>query len=227
MFKDIGVVDLLLLAALIVALYVVRRAVPGSGIRAWHERHTSPRARARWHHVLLLEVTEIALSAIFLLVGATKLLGRPDTVALFHAIGIGQWFRYATGIVEVAGGALLLIPVMSGSSAVVLSGIMIVATLVELVVLHRPPVAAIACFSGHTWVGWARGSRRHLSWLVSEPTAPPAVSPSAAPLKTRWDFRRINDARRRRRQAAPAVASAQANAFWVLGNKAAGSPVLE
>jgi hypothetical protein len=158
-------------------------------------------------------VTEIALAALFLLVGAAKLVGRPDTVALFHAIGIGQWLRYATGVVEIVGGALLLVPVLSGGSAVVLSGVMVVATVVELVVLHRPPVAAIACFSGHTWVAWARGSRRHLSWLEPERVASPRASPAATPLNARWDFRRINDGRRRRRlrQPIPHVASASAN----------------
>ena len=31
-------------------------------------------------------------------------------VRTFDAIGLGQWFRYATGIVEVAGGLLFLVP---------------------------------------------------------------------------------------------------------------------
>jgi len=43
--------------------------------------------------------------------------------------------------------------------------VMFVATLIELFVLHRPPVAALACLSGHAFVAWARISKRHLSWL--------------------------------------------------------------
>jgi hypothetical protein len=53
--------------------------------------------------------------------------GAPEMVGLFDAIGIGQWFRYVTGSIEVvsavallvpswaAFGALLLIPTMVGA----------------------------------------------------------------------------------------------------------------
>jgi hypothetical protein len=46
-----------------------------------------------------------------------------------------------------------------------LGGVMIAATLIELFVLHRPPVAALACLGGHTYVAWARVSRRHRLWV--------------------------------------------------------------
>ncbi|MEP6494104.1 MAG: DoxX family protein [bacterium] len=171
MFNEIGLPELLLLAALVVAMYRIRKAMPGSGIRAWHDRHLSPRSRARWHYVLALEITELLLAGVFLLVGGAKLIGRPDMVALFRDIGVGQWFRYVTGTIEVAGAALLIIPPLSGMSALALGGVMIVATLIELLVLHRPPVAALACLSGHSYVAWARVSRRHLDWLHPAPTA--------------------------------------------------------
>lgn len=165
MFDDIGLTHILLLAALIIALYRVRRSLPGSGLRAWHHRARSSHAGIRWRHVLTLELTEIALAGIFLLVGGAKLIGRRDMVALFHDIGVGQWFRYVTGTIEVTGAALLVIPMLSGASALLLGGVMIAATLIELLVLHRPPVAALACLSGHAYVAWARVSHRHRSWL--------------------------------------------------------------
>ena len=105
------------------------------------------------------------LAGTFLLVGGAKLIGRPDMVALFRDIGVGQWFRYVTGAVEVSGAALLVVPFLSSGSAIVLAFVMFVATLIELFVLHRPPVAALACLSGHAFVAWARISKRHLSWL--------------------------------------------------------------
>ena len=168
MFAQIGLTHILFLTALIFALYRVRRSLPGSGLRAWHHRHASPKASERWHHVLALEAAELALAGIFLLVGGAKLTGRPDMVALFRDIGVGQWFRYVTGAVEVAGAALLVIPMLSGASALLLGGVMVVATLIELFVLHRPPVAALVCLSGHTYVAWARVSRRHRAWLGAE-----------------------------------------------------------
>ena len=168
MFNEIGFTHILLLAALIVGLYRVRKAIPESGLRAWHERHVSPRAAARWHRVLVLEFVELTLAGIFLLVGGAKLIGRPDMVALFGDIGVGQWFRYVTGTMEVAGAALLVLPRLSGGSAIALGAVMIVATFIEFFVLHRPPVAALACLTGHSFVAWARVSKRHRSWLDAD-----------------------------------------------------------
>jgi putative oxidoreductase len=168
MFNDIGFVQGVVLAALVAALYRVRKALPGSGLRAWNERHMSPWARALWHRVLLLEIVELILAAIFALVGGAKLIGRPDMVALFRDIGFGQWFRYLTGTVEVTGAALLIIPFLSGGAAILLGAVMIVATLIELLLLHRPPVAALICFSGHAFVAWARVSKRQHAWLHAD-----------------------------------------------------------
>src|SRR5437762_286034 len=190
MFREIGFTHVVFLAALIVTLYRVRKALPGSGLRAWHERHVSP--RARWHRILLLEFIELVLAAVFVLVGGAKLIGRPDMVALFHDIGVGQWFRYVTGTVEVTGAALLVIPLLSGGSAILLGGVMVVATLIELFVLHRPPVAALACLSGHTFVAWARMSKRHLSWLHPESMDPHASAVPTGSMKARWKFRRMH-----------------------------------
>ena len=36
----------------------------------------------------------------FLAAGAAKLMGSPIMVSEFQAIGVGQWFRYLTGIME-------------------------------------------------------------------------------------------------------------------------------
>jgi putative oxidoreductase len=173
MFREIGFTHVLILAALVFTLYRVRKGLPGSGLRAWHERHRSPSAVARWHRILLLEFIELGLAGVFLLVGVAKLIGRPDMVALFRDIGIGQWFRYVTGLIEITGAALLIIPRLTGGSAMLLGAVMIGATLIELFVLHRPPVAAMACLSGHTFVAWARVSQRHHAWLHG---APPTVA---------------------------------------------------
>jgi len=167
MFNEIGLTHALLLAALMVGLYRVRAWLPGSGLRAWHQRHLFGFTQARWPRVFLLELTEVALAGVFVLVGGAKLIGHPDMIALFHDIGVGQWLRYVTGAVEVTGAALLVIPFMSGASAVLLGGVTIIATLTELFVLHRPPVAALTCLSGHTFVAWARISGRHRAWLHS------------------------------------------------------------
>ena len=43
------------------------------------------------------------LAAAFLAAGSAKLAGVPFMVELFDQIGVGQWFRVVTGVVEVVG----------------------------------------------------------------------------------------------------------------------------
>lgn len=161
MLRDIGFTQLLILAALAAALYRMRKSLPQGKLRGRHAPHGSRTAYVLRHRLLLLELTEVVLAAVFFIVGGAKLVGRSDMVALFQDIGVGQWLRYLTGTVEVVGAALLVVPLLSVASALVLAGVMIVATLIELFVLHRPPVAALACLTGHTFVAWARVSRWH------------------------------------------------------------------
>ena len=96
------------------------------------------------------------MGALFLYLGGAKLLGLPAAVRLFHDIGWGQWFRYVTGVVELTGGLLLVVPRLAGASALLLMTVMVVATGIELFVLHRPPVAATACLCAHGIIAWNR-----------------------------------------------------------------------
>jgi putative oxidoreductase len=105
---------------------------------------------------MALRGLEFAMGALFLYLGGTKLLGTPVAVRLFRDIGWGQWFRYVTGAVELSGALLLLIPALAGASALLLMSIMVVATGIELFVLHRPPAAAMACLCAHSVIAWGR-----------------------------------------------------------------------
>ena len=112
---------------------------------------------------VLLRLLEFAMGALFLYLGGAKLLGSPAAVRLFHDIGWGQWFRYVTGVVELTGGLLLVVPLLAGASALLLMTVMVVATGIELFVLHRPPVAATACLCAHAIIAWnRRGQTRRL-----------------------------------------------------------------
>ena len=170
MFREIELTQLFILVAVLFTLYLVRKGLPGSALRAWHERRSAVGPEL-WHRILMLEFLELALAGVFLLVGGAKLIGRPDMVALFRDIGVGQWFRYVTGTIEITGAALLIVPRLTGGSSVLLGGVMVAATLIEFLVLHRPPVAALTCLGGHTFVAWARISKRHHAWLNGIPVA--------------------------------------------------------
>jgi putative oxidoreductase len=112
---------------------------------------------ARRRHPMALRGLELVMGALFLYLGGAKLLGTPAAVRLFGDIGWGQWFRYVTGVVEVSGALLLLIPALAGASALLLMSVMVAATGIELFVLHHPPAAAMACLCAHSVI--ARGRR--------------------------------------------------------------------
>lgn len=99
-----------------------------------------------------------------------KLAGAEIMVLLFADIGVGQWFRYIVGIMEVVGGTLLLIPSWRGLAALGLIVMMIGAAMAELLIIRRPPIAAAACavalmiialgtFDEAAAVPWRRGRR--------------------------------------------------------------------
>jgi putative oxidoreductase len=82
----------------------------------------------------------IGVAVIFSLVGVEKFSSNPTSywVHVFNAIGFGQWFRYFTGIVEMLGGLLFLIPAATTIGAAMLIATMCGAMLVHLVVFRHP-----------------------------------------------------------------------------------------
>ncbi len=58
-------------------------------------------------------------------------------------IGLGQWFRVVTGVVEVSGAVALLIPGLASIGALWLGGTMVGAVATHVFVLHTSPVPAI------------------------------------------------------------------------------------
>jgi uncharacterized membrane protein YphA (DoxX/SURF4 family) len=92
---------------------------------------------------ILLWVLQILAAAAFLAAGASKLAGAAPMVASFEKIGLGQWFRYVTGLMEVAGAIGLVIPGYSFYGASLLATIMAGAIIAHLAVLGGSPVAAI------------------------------------------------------------------------------------
>jgi putative oxidoreductase len=83
------------------------------------------------------------VAAAFLAAGLAKLAGAPFMVGIFEQIGIGQWFRIVTGVVEVTGAVALLVPGFASIGALWLGGTMVFAVATHLFVLHTSPAAAI------------------------------------------------------------------------------------
>lgn len=96
----------------------------------------APRGRAV---NITLWVVQVLLALFFVFAASGKLLGDQATVNEFAKIGAGQWFRYLTGVLELAGAIGLLIPRLCGLAALGLVGVMVGATITHLTVL--PPVS--------------------------------------------------------------------------------------
>jgi putative oxidoreductase len=82
----------------------------------------------------------VILGVAFLYIGITKLSGTGNTVQYFDAIGWGQWFRYATGLLDVAGVILILVPRSIFYGALMLTCTVGSATLISFTVLAGDPV---------------------------------------------------------------------------------------
>ena len=59
---------------------------------------------------ITLWVLQILAAAAFLGAGSAKLAGVREMVDTFTKVGLGQWFRYLTGLLEVAGAIGLFVP---------------------------------------------------------------------------------------------------------------------
>ena len=84
----------------------------------------------------------IVIGLLFVFIGYGKFDNSPrgSWVQIFELIGLGQWFRLFTGVVQVAGG-LLFIPSRTRTiGAVLLGSSMLGAAIVDVVVIGSPVV---------------------------------------------------------------------------------------
>jgi putative oxidoreductase len=113
-----------------------------------------------------LWILQIGAAGMFLMVGFFKLSGDPRMVGLFDAIGVGQWFRYVTGSLEVLGAVLLLIPRLSGLGALLLVGAMLGAVATHLFVVDGSALGATILLSVTGVIAWGR--RKRTIYLFAE-----------------------------------------------------------
>lgn len=83
-----------------------------------------------------LWVLQVLLALMFVVGSAApKFLGEAYAVQIFTEIGVGQWFRYVVGALELAGGLGLLVPRLAGAAALGLIGVMVGATAAQVFLL--------------------------------------------------------------------------------------------
>jgi len=91
-------------------------------------------------------VLRLAAAAVFVAVGVSKLRSDAFWVQMFAKIGLGDWFRYLTGVLQVIGGLLFLIPRAAYAAAALAGGTMAGAIVVHLFVLGTGVGGAIIPF---------------------------------------------------------------------------------
>ena len=113
----------------------------GTGTASQPSSTTANRRRAPG---IALWALQALLVLVFAMAGFAKAGGDPTMVEMFSTIGIGQWFRYLVGALELAGAIGVLIPRLSGLAALGLVGLMAGATLTNVLVLGTSPLLPIA-----------------------------------------------------------------------------------
>lgn len=104
-------------------------------------------------------VVQLGAAAMFFMAGGSKLAAAPQMVGMFEAIGLGQWFRVLTGSLEVLGGALLLVPALSGLGGLLLTGVMVGAVATHLFILGGNPSMAVTLLIASAFVAYSRRGR--------------------------------------------------------------------
>jgi putative oxidoreductase len=116
---------------------------------------------------IALWALQALLAIMFAMAGLAKLFGDPAMVEMFATIGVGQWFRYVVGAVEIAGAVGMLIPQLSG-----LVCLMAGATLTNLLVLGASPLLPLVLLASSALVAWGRWPRTRTLFKNREPGRP-------------------------------------------------------
>ena len=115
----------------------------------------------------------MVIAIFFVFQGIDKFGSRMLWIRVFAEIGIGQWFRYATGVVEIVGAVLLLIPRATLIAVALLACTMVGAFLVHVFIIGVGPqsVFVAVLITVILTIGW-----RHHAASTRRATAAPSAS---------------------------------------------------
>lgn len=105
---------------------------------------------------IVLWCVQALLALVFVNASVAKLTGNPEMVALFSAVGAGQWLRYVTGILELTGAVLIMVPRTRRIGAALLATVMLGALTVHLFILHVSPATPGVLLLVSGFVVWGR-----------------------------------------------------------------------
>jgi putative oxidoreductase len=107
--------------------------------------------------VIVTWLLRILLGLAFLGIGIEKLTGTMGTIPFFDAIGWGQWFRYASGVLDTAGASLIFVPRWTSYGALIITGTVGLGTyLCFSMALFNPifPLVMTLLAATLAWLAW-------------------------------------------------------------------------
>jgi putative oxidoreductase len=106
----------------------------------------------------------IGVALFFLMIGSQKFTD-PGWARIFAQIGAGQWFRYLTGVLQVGGAVLVLLPQTTTVGCAMIASTMLGAVIVNLFILRTGgifivPAALLVIVVAVGWSGWQAARHR-------------------------------------------------------------------
>ena len=92
---------------------------------------------------IVIWVLRILVAGLFAFAAFMKLSGQPTMVQEFGVVGLGDWFRIFTGLVEIVGVAAVLYPVTTAWGALVLLCVDVGAFIAQVTRIHQDWVHTI------------------------------------------------------------------------------------
>jgi len=120
---------------------------------------TRPHVAGTVAGTIALWAAQVVAAGMFIMAGTAKLAGAPVMVQMFAAIGVGQWFRYLTGSIEVVSAVLLLVPAFSFVAALALIATMVGAVATHLFVIGGNPAPALVLLVTVSAIAFVRRPR--------------------------------------------------------------------
>ena len=92
---------------------------------------------------IVIWVLRILVAGLFAFAGFMKLSGQPMMVEEFGVVGLGDWFRIFTGLVEIVGAAAVLYPITTAWGALLLLCVDVGAFIAQVTRIHQDWVHTI------------------------------------------------------------------------------------
>jgi putative oxidoreductase len=108
---------------------------------------------------IALWVLQAVTAVVIFGLGAATVAGAAQPVQMFDQLGLGDGFRYLTGVLQLAGAVGLLIPRLCGLAGLAFVGMWLVAFGTHVFVIGGNPAAAAAFLVLTAVIAWARRDR--------------------------------------------------------------------